>query len=79
MTPVHLFKSPAFSPIALVGWALILAGGGWDLVYHLAPLLAAVHWSRAIDLLGEFGHTVVFAGMVIVVFGILWQRARHPR
>lgn len=73
----HRLKSPAFSPLALLGWALIVAGGGWDLVYHLAPLVAGVHWSRAIELLGEFGHTVIFGGMVIVVFAILLQRARR--
>lgn len=77
MSRMGLFKSPAFSPIGLIGWALILAGGGWDLVYHLAPLVSNIRWSRAIDVLGEFGHTVIFGGMVIVVFAILLQRARR--
>jgi hypothetical protein len=73
---MRFLKSPAFSPIGLIGWGLILGGGGWDLIYHLAPLLANVKWSRAIDLLGEFGHTVILMGMVIVIFAILLAQHR---
>jgi hypothetical protein len=73
---MRFLKSPAFSPIGLIGWALILGGGGWDLVYHLAPLVADVKWSPVIDLLGEFGHTVILVGMVIVVFAVLISQHR---
>lgn len=72
----RFFKSPAFSPIGLIGWALILIGGGWDLIYHLAPLVSDVKWSPVIDRLGEFGHTVILIGMVIVVFAVLLAQHR---
>jgi hypothetical protein len=72
----RFFNSPAFSPIGLVGWALILAGGGWDLIYHIAPLVSDVQWSPVIDMLGEFGHTVILVGMVIVVFAVLLYQHR---
>lgn len=74
---MRFLKSPAFSPIGLIGWALIVGGGGWDLVYHLAPLVANVKWSPVIDLLGEFGHTVILVGMVIIVFAVLLYNARR--
>ncbi len=76
---MRFLKSPAFSPIGLIGWALILGGGGWDLIYHLAPLVANVKWSRTIDVLGEFGHTVILVGMVIVIFAVLLYNARHNK
>lgn len=73
---MRFLKSPAFSPIGLVGWALIIGGGGWDLIYHLAPLVAPLHWSPLIDMLGEFGHTVILVGMVTVVFAVLISQHR---
>lgn len=76
---MRFFNSPAFSPIGLVGWALILLGGGWDLIYHLAPIVIGVQWSPVIVLLGEFGHTVILVGMVIVVFAVLLYHARRNR
>ncbi len=73
---MRFLKSPAFSPIGLIGWALILGGGGWDLIYHIAPLVSDVKWSRAMDVLGEFGHMVVLVGMVIVIFAVLLEQHR---
>ncbi len=58
-----------------LGWLLLLGGGGWDLVYHLAPIYG-VHWSPFLDFLGEFGHTVIFFGGFFVVFRILLKRAK---
>lgn len=74
---MRFFYSPAFSPIGLIGWALIIGGGGWDLIYHLAPLVSDVRWSPVIDMLGEFGHTVILVGMVIVVFAVLLHQRRN--
>lgn len=79
MIHMRFLNSPAFSPLGLVGWALILGGGGWDLIYHLAPIVAGVKWSPFIDLLGEFGHTVVLIGMVIVIFAVLLANARRNK
>lgn len=73
----RFFHSPAFSPIGLVGWALIIGGGGWDIIYHIVPLVSDVTWSPVIDVLGEFGHTVVLVGMAIVVFAVLL--AQHQK
>jgi|GEM_PF-3328310 membrane protein DedA with SNARE-associated domain len=73
---MRFLNSPAFSPLGCVGWALVLGGGGWDLIYHLAPLVAGVKWSPMIDLLGEFGHTVILVGMVIVVLAVLLYQHR---
>lgn len=73
---VRILKSPAFSRVGLIGWAMILIGGGWDMIYHLAPLVAHVRWSPFIEALGEFGHTVVFVGMVVVVFAVLTKQSR---
>lgn len=74
---MRFLKSPAFSPIGLVGWLLILGGGGWDLIYHIAPLVSTVRWSPVIDMLGEFGHTVILVGMVTVVFAVLVYQHRN--
>lgn len=76
---MRFFHSPAFSPIGLIGWALIAGGGIWDTIYHLAPLLANAHWSPIIDRLGEFGHTVILVGMVTVVFAVLLYNARSKK
>ncbi|HZQ09709.1 MAG TPA: hypothetical protein VFD70_24235 [Anaerolineae bacterium] len=76
---MRFFHSPAFSPIGLIGWALIAGGGIWDLIYHLAPIVAGVRWSPLIDRLGEFGHTVILGGMVIVVFAVLLYNARRNK
>ncbi len=73
---MRLLKSPAFSPIGLIGWALIIGGGAWDIIYHIVPLVSDVQWTPVIDLLGEFGHTVVLVGMVIVVFAVLLAQHR---
>ncbi len=73
---MRFLHSPAFSPIGLIGWALIIGGGGWDLVYHIAPLVSDVKWTPVLDLLGEFGHTVILVGMVIVVFAVLLEQHR---
>ena len=73
---MRFFKSPAFSPIGLIGWALIIGGGGWDLIYHIVPLVSNVTWSPVINMLGEFGHTVILVGMVIVVFAVLLAQNR---
>lgn len=72
---MRFLKSPAFSPIGLIGWALILVGGGWDLVYHIG-ILVGIDWAPVIDLLGEFGHTVILVGMVIVIFAVLLEQHR---
>ena len=77
---MRLLHSPAFSPLGLVGWALIGGGGTWDLIYHLAPLVAGVRWAPWIDTLGEFGHTVILVGMVITVFAVLlYQHRKRTR
>lgn len=75
---MRFLHSPAFSPLGLVGWALIIGAGVWDLIYHLAPF-AGVKWHPFIDMLGEFGHTVILVGMVIVIFAVLWASARKNR
>lgn len=75
---MRFLKSPAFSPLGLVGWALIIGGGVWDLIYHLASF-GGVKWSPVIDRLGEFGHTVILVGMVIVIFAVLWNHARRDK
>ncbi|OQY91675.1 MAG: hypothetical protein B6D41_09095 [Chloroflexi bacterium UTCFX4] len=76
---MRFFNSPAFSPLGLVGWALMLGGGGWDLIYHLAPILCGVKWAPFIDTLGEFGHTVILIGMALVVLAVLWANARKNK
>ncbi|MCG3140473.1 MAG: hypothetical protein HDKAJFGB_01539 [Anaerolineae bacterium] len=76
---MRFLNSPAFSPLGLVGWALILGGGVWDLIYHLAPIFFGVKWAPFIDALGEFGHTVIFVGIVIVIFAVLWYGARRNK
>lgn len=75
---MRFLHSPAFSPLGLVGWALIIGAGVWDLIYHLAPL-AGVKWHPFIEMLGEFGHTVILVGMVVVIFAVLWASARKNR
>lgn len=71
----HAIKgSPVAWTMNIVGWLLIVSAGGWDLIYHLAPFVG-VRWSPAIDQLGEFGHSVIFFGMFIVVLGLVVKRA----
>ena len=75
---MRFFNSPAFSPLGLIGWALIIGAGVWDLIYHLAPF-AGEKWNPFIDQLGEFGHTVILIGMVIVIFAVLLYGARKNK
>lgn len=69
--------SPMFpSPMRVMafGAALALSAGLWDLIYHLAPFFAPVQWSPLLVALGEFGHTLIFIGGVIMVFSRLLKR-----
>lgn len=75
---MRFLNSPAFSPLGLVGWALIIGGGVWDLIYHFGQF-AGIKWSPVIDQLGEFGHTVILIGMVTVIFAVLWYHARRNK
>lgn len=75
MKAYNLNPSKVATALNLVGLVAIITGGGWDLVYHLAPFWG-VRWPVLIDVLGEFGHTVIFFGIFIVLFGLVLKRKR---
>ncbi len=58
-----------------VGWVMIIAGTVADLIYHIPILLFETRWPATIDTLGEFGHTVIFVGIVTVVFAVLQRHS----
>jgi hypothetical protein len=62
--------------LALLGWAAVIAGAAADAVYHIPNWFFGVQWGPEIDAIGEFGHTVIFAGIVVLIFDIL---RRHQR
>ncbi len=57
--------------LALLGWSIVIAGAAADAFYHIPNWFCGVQWGPAIDAIGEFGHTVIFAGIVVLIFDIL--------
>ena len=66
----------ATTRILQVGWAIVALGIVSELLYHGPELLFGTRWPLIISILGEFGHTVVFVGLVIVIFGVLRAHGR---
>ena len=61
---------------ARVGWTLVVFGAVAEAVYHIPNWFFGVHWSPVIETLGEFGHTVIFVGIVALVFDVLRQHQK---
>jgi hypothetical protein len=63
--------------IQRIGWSIVAAGIVLELLYHGPELLFGAKWPLIVATFGEFGHTVVFVGFVVVIFGVL--RAHSKR
>ena len=61
--------------LALLGWLIVAFGALSEAVYHIPNWFFGVQWGPTIETFGEFGHTVVFVGIVVLVYDIL---RRHP-
>jgi uncharacterized protein involved in cysteine biosynthesis len=61
--------------VAHVGWFVFWFGLVTDLFYHI-PLLFGVQWPLFVDVIGEAGHTVIFVGIVILIFGVLRKHTK---
>ena len=61
--------------VRFIGWSLISVGAITDLIYHIPIWLFGTQWPAAIDTLGEFGHTIIFVGIVTVVFAVLQRHS----
>jgi hypothetical protein len=59
---------PGIQPI---GWSIVAASIILELLYHGPELLFGSKWPLIVATVGEFGHTGVFIGIVIVIFGVL--------
>jgi hypothetical protein len=60
-----------------LGWTIVAAGIVLELLYHGPELLFGAKWPVIVATVGEFGHTAVFVGFVVVIFGVL--RAHNKR
>jgi hypothetical protein len=57
--------------IRQVGWLLVFIGLVSEVVYHGPQILLGYQWPEAIATFGEFGHTVVFVGIVALIYAYL--------
>ena len=64
VTPTRLWR---------LGVALVVGAGLWDLAYHLTP----GQLPAFVIALGELGHTVIFAGIVLMIAAVLLKRERN--
>ncbi len=60
----------------LLGWLLVAIGAVTDAIYHAPTILFGLQWPPAVDAIGEFGHTVIFVGIVIIIFAMLRKHSR---
>ncbi len=56
------------------GLAILALGIAWDLAYHSILLLRGSDLPPALDLLGNLGHLVTLAGIVILVLYFIRSR-----
>jgi len=62
--------------LARLGWGIVGAGATADLVYHVPVWLFGVVWDPLIDAIGEFGHTVILVGIVVLIYDVLRRNQR---
>jgi hypothetical protein len=54
-----------------IGWLLVFIGSVSEVVYHGPQILMGYEWPEVLATFGEFGHTVVFVGIVALIFAYL--------
>lgn len=59
-----------------LGVTFFTLGVVWDVVYHAALWLFGAVWPAVVDTVGEWGHTVTFAGVVVIIFAALQKHAQ---
>jgi len=64
------------SGIQRIGWVIVAAGIILELLYHGPELLLGTKWPMIVSSVGEFGHTGVFVGLIVVIFGVLRAHSR---
>lgn len=63
--------------LALLGWVIVVSGAVADLFYHVPVWFFGVQWGVEIDAIGEFGHTVILVGIVVLIYDILRRNQRR--
>lgn len=63
--------------IQRLGWTIVAAGIVLELLYHVPELLFGARWPLIVSTVGEFGHTGVFVGLIVVIFGVLRAHSRR--
>jgi hypothetical protein len=66
-------EAHALPSIRQVGWFIVFLGALSELVYHGPQLLFSYQWPATIATIGEFGHTVVFVGIIVLIYSVLRQ------
>lgn len=54
-----------------LGWLLVALGAIMEILYHGPALLCGVQWPPVVETIGESGHTVIFIGIVLLIFAVL--------
>ena len=66
--------------VLLTGIVLFCLGGAGDLLHHLLPAPFATTLEPLLGADAARAHLLTFAGMVVIVFAVLYQGVRHdPR
>ena len=60
--------------LAWLGWGLVIAGAIADALYHVPEWFFGVVWDFWMHFVGESGHTVIFVGIVVLMFDVLRRR-----
>ena len=57
-----------------VGIAVLVVGILWDVAFHATQLLITGVWPGWFDLVGNAGHVITLAGLILIVLPLLRRR-----
>ncbi len=61
-----------------IGWILLIVGLVWDVAYHGTLVVVGGALGPLFDVIGNLGHVVTFAGIVIVILYLLRENQNQP-